>query len=56
MSRLVLLSIVLGIVLIPIWAARQKHPLRGLRMALLGQATFHLFYAFLVRVVVPRLG
>lgn len=56
MSKLVLLSIVLGIIVIPIWAARQKHPLRGLRMALLGLASFHLFYAFLVRVVVPRLG
>jgi len=55
-SKLVLLSITLALVVIPIWAARQPHPLKGLRLALLGLFTFHLVYAFLLRVVVPRLG
>lgn len=56
MSKLVLLSIVVALVVIPVWAARQAHPLRGLRTALLGLFAFHLLYAFLLRVVVPRLG
>jgi hypothetical protein len=55
-SKLVLLSIVVALVVIPIRAARQAHPLKGLRVALLGLVSFHLFYAFLLRVVVPRLG
>jgi hypothetical protein len=50
------MSIVVGLVLVPVWAARQRHPLRGLRVALLGLVALHAFYAFLVRVVVPRLG
>jgi hypothetical protein len=55
-SKLVLLSIAVALVVIPVWSARQPHPLKGLRMALFGLFTFHLFYAFLLRVVVPRLG
>lgn len=55
MSKLLLLSIVFGLVAIPVWAARQPHPVRGLRQALLGLVALHLAYAFLVRVVLPRL-
>ena len=56
MLKLVLLSVCLALVAIPLWAARDPFPGRGLRRALLGVALFNLFYLVLVRVVVPRLA
>lgn len=56
MSKLLLLSIVIGLIVVPVLAARQRHPLRGLRFALLGLVVLHITYAFFVRVVLPRLG
>jgi len=55
-SKLLLLSIVIGLIGIPVLAARQRHPVRGLRFALLGLVLLHVTYAFFVRVVLPRLG
>lgn len=56
MSKLLLMSILFGIVLIPVWAARQPHPIRGFRQLLLGLVVLHLGYTFLVKVVLPRLS
>lgn len=56
MSKLLLLSIVIGIVVIPVVAARQAHPLKGLRFALLGLAMLHVGYALFARFVLPRIA
>ncbi|MCU0696096.1 MAG: hypothetical protein MUC96_06180 [Myxococcaceae bacterium] len=56
MSKLLLLSIVVGLVVIPIWAAREPHPLRAMRLALLGLAVLHVGYALFARFVLPRIA
>lgn len=56
MSKLLLMSIIIGLVLVPLWAARQRHPVRGFRQMLLGLVVLHLGFTFLVKVVLPRLG
>lgn len=56
MEKLLLLSVCLALVGIPLWASRDSFPGRGLKRALLGVVVFNLFYMFLVRVVVPRVG
>lgn len=56
MAKLLLLSICLALVGAPLMAARDPYPVRGLRKALLGVMLFNLFYMFLLRVVVPRVG
>lgn len=56
MAKLLILSVCLALVVIPLWAARDAHPARGLKRALLGVIAFNLFYLFLLRVVVPRVG
>ena len=56
MLKLLLLSVCLALVGIPLWAARDAHPGRGLKRALVGVVMFNLLYVFLLRVVVPRLG
>jgi hypothetical protein len=56
MSKLLLMSIIIGLVVVPVWAARQEHPKRGLRLALGGLVLLQALYVFLVRVVVPRLS
>lgn len=56
MAKLLLLSVCLALVSIPLWSARDPHPGRGLKRALVFVALFNLFYVFLVRVVVPRVG
>lgn len=54
MQKLILLSVCLALVSIPLWAASDRYPTRGLKRALWGILLFNLFYVFLVRVVVPR--
>jgi hypothetical protein len=56
MSKLILLSIALAQIAIPLWASGDRDPRRGLRRALFFVVLFNFFYAFLLRVVVPRLG
>jgi hypothetical protein len=55
-SKLLLLSVCLALVGIPLFTARDVHPSRGLKRALIGVAAFNVFYLFLVRFVIPRLG
>jgi hypothetical protein len=54
MQKLILLSVCLALVCIPLMAASDRHPVRGLKRALWGVLAFNLIYVFLVRVVVPR--
>lgn len=56
MEKLLILSVCLALVGIPLFAARDPHPARGLKRALLGVVAFNVFYLFLLRVVVPRVG
>jgi hypothetical protein len=56
MERLILISIVLALIAIPVLAARDENPRRGLKRALAGIMGFTFVYAFLLRVVLPRLG
>lgn len=56
MSKAILLSVLVALVLLPAWAARDPHPTRGLKRAVLLMVAFNLVYAFAVLVLVPRLG
>lgn len=56
MSKLLLLSVALVLVAFPLLAARDPHPVRGMKKALAWVISFNLFFVFLLRVVIPRLG
>jgi hypothetical protein len=56
MSKLLMLSVCFCLLGLPLWASRDPHPMRGLRKAVLAVLLFDLFYVFILRVVVPRLG
>jgi len=54
MGRLILVSIIVGTVVIPLWAARDPRPARGLRRALLSTLAFELLWLCAVLVIYPR--
>ena len=54
MQKLILLSIVVIDVLIPIWAAREENPVRGLKKALFYMGICNLGYLLLVMFAYPR--
>ncbi len=56
MGKLLLMSVVLALMALPILASRDSVPERGLKRAIASIVAFNLFFVFLVRVVVPRLG
>lgn len=56
MSKLFLLSVLMAMVALPAWAAREENPRRALKRAVLLMVAFNLAYAFAVLVLVPRLG
>jgi formate-dependent nitrite reductase membrane component NrfD len=56
MEKALLISVVIATVVIPLLAAAERDPRRGLKRTLVGLAAFNVFYAFLLRVVLPRLG
>jgi hypothetical protein len=55
-AKALILSVCLALVGVPLWAARDPHPGRGLKRALVGVALFNVFYVFILRVLVPRFG
>jgi hypothetical protein len=55
MRSLLLNSILIATVLIPIWAARDPHPRRGLMRALVGLWLYNVVYAFACAYVWARL-
>ena len=54
-SKLLLLSIVISMLAIPILAARDASPRRGLRKAVVLFLAYSAFYVLLIRFVYPRL-
>ena len=54
MTKLLLFSPILAVLVLPVLAARDACPARGLRRALLQLALFNLFYLFVVLYVTPR--
>lgn len=55
MSKLILISILLVDVLIPLWAARDRNAIRGLKKALFYMCIGNVIYLLLVLFVYPRL-
>jgi len=55
MQKLILISILLVDVLIPLWAARDRNAIRGLKKALFYMCICNVFYLLLVMFVYPRL-
>jgi len=56
MQKLILLSIIIVDVLIPLWAARDRSAIRGLKKALFYMCICNAIYLLLVMFVYPRLG
>ena len=56
MAKALLLSICIALVGLPLWAAKDRPPGRGLKRALLAVVAFNFFYIVVLRVIVPRLG
>lgn len=56
MAKLILLSSVIALVGLPVFASRDPSPTRGLRRTLVLLVLFNFFYLFLLRVVLPRIG
>jgi hypothetical protein len=54
-QKLVLISIILANVFIPLWAARDRNGIRGLRKALFYMCVFNGIYLLLVMFAYPRL-
>lgn len=55
MAKLVLISVVLAMIMIPVAASRAKSSQRGLRWTIVGILLFNLFYVVAVRYIYPRL-
>lgn len=55
MAKLVLFSVILGMIAIPVLAAREQDARRGFQRLLLMIILFNLFYLFAVRFIYPRL-
>ena len=55
MAKLLLLSTVLVSIWLPVMAAKDPNPRRGLRRLVHGMVLFNLFYVFAVLEIYPRL-
>jgi hypothetical protein len=55
MQKLILISILFADVLIPLWAARDRNAIRGLKKALFYMCIFNAAYLLLVMFAYPRL-
>ena len=55
LQRLLLLSVVFAVVVLPAWAARDPRPARGVRRLLWAFLLFNGAYQVALRVVYPRL-
>lgn len=51
-----LMSVVLALLILPMFAARDPVQGRGLKRAVASIVAFNIFFVFIVRVIVPRLG
>jgi hypothetical protein len=55
MKKFMLLSVLYSLILLPSLAARERHPARGVKKAILMMVVFNLVYTFMVLVIWPRL-
>jgi len=55
MAKLLLLSTVLSLVIVPIYASKDPNPARSYKKAFLWLVAFNFFYLFATRVIYPRL-
>lgn len=55
MAKLLLLSTVLVSIALPIVAAKDQNPRRGMRRVVRGMLLYNAFYAFAVLVIYPRM-
>jgi hypothetical protein len=55
LQKLLLISILFATVLLPVAAARDPHPIAGLRKAFAGLFLFETFYLFATLYLFPRL-
>jgi hypothetical protein len=55
MGKLILLSVVISIVLLPVLAARDPNPYRGLKRTVAGWIFFNFLYMLAVRFIYTRL-
>jgi hypothetical protein len=55
MKKFLLLSVLYSMILLPSLAARERHPVRGVKKAVLMMVIFNMFYAFAALVIWPRL-
>jgi hypothetical protein len=55
MKKFLLLSVLYALVVLPSVAARERHPVRGLKKAIAMMVLFNLFYAFAVLVIWPQM-
>lgn len=55
MAKLVLLSVVIMLFMIPLTVGRARNPRRSLRKMLVYALLFNLFYYFALRFIYPRL-
>jgi hypothetical protein len=56
MAKLILLSVLIATIALPGAAARDAHPWRGMKKAIVWVALFNMLYAYGVLVLVPRYG
>ena len=56
MAKILLLSIVIGMIAIPVLAAREENPRRALRNTVLLTAAFNVLYLLAVRFIYPHLN
>ena len=55
MQKFLLVSIVFAHLALPIWAARDRDPRRGMKKVLLSMVVFDAFYLLAILYVYPRL-
>jgi hypothetical protein len=55
MQKIILISILFADVLIPLWAARERNAIQGLKKTLFYMFIFNAVYLLLVMFVYPRL-
>ena len=55
-GKLLVISVIFAIVAVPIAAARDVNPARGVRKAVLYTLAFNVLYVLALRFVLPRLG
>jgi hypothetical protein len=55
MGKLILISVVISIILLPALAARDPNPQRGLKRTVVGWIVFNFVYLLMVRFIYTRL-